>query len=83
MEALDVDVGPPEAAGLVVVLFRYRVAEADAGAAVQAPVRLLVDPALAVGVGGDQPRGEEVRFDGLCLLGECRAELAGEDAGRR
>lgn len=63
------DVGAPEAAGLVVVLGGDGVAEADAGGAVEAGVGLLVDEALAVGVGGDEVAGEAVRFDGLGEVG--------------
>lgn len=68
-ERLDVDVGAPEAAGLVVVLGGDGVAEADAGAAVEAGVGLLVDEALAVGVGGDEVAGEAVRLDGFGEVG--------------
>lgn len=64
-ERLDVDVGAPEAAGLVVVLGGDGVAEADAGGAVEAGIGLLVDEARAVGVGGDEVAGEAVRFDGF------------------
>lgn len=63
------DVGAPEAAGLVVVLWGDGVAEADAGAAVEAGVGLLVDEALAVGVGRDEVAGEAVRLDGFGELG--------------
>lgn len=65
------DVGAPEAAGLVVVLLGDVVAEADAGAAVEAVVGLLVDAALAVGVWRDEVAGKAVRFYRLCGPGDC------------
>lgn len=68
-ERLYVDVGAPEAAGLVVVFGGDGVAEADAGAAVEAGVGLLVDEALAVGVGRDEVAGEAVRLDGFGEVG--------------
>ena len=59
------DVGPPVAPGLVVVLGGDVVAKADARGAVEALVGLFVDLAGAVGVGGDEVGGEAVGFDGF------------------
>ncbi|CAG9979110.1 unnamed protein product [Clonostachys byssicola] len=68
-EALDEDVWPPEPLGLDLVLLRDVVAELDAGGAVKAPVRLLVDLAFAVGVGRDDFVGEAGGLDRLGLEG--------------
>lgn len=65
------DVGAPEAARLVVVLGGDVVAEADAGGAVEAGVGLLIDAAVAVGVGRDEVAWEAVRLDGFGWAGGC------------
>lgn len=77
-------IGPPVTPRLVLVLLRDDVAEADARAAVQTLVGLLVDAALAVGVRRDEVGGEAVRLDGLGLDGRRGREGSrGETAWRR
>lgn len=67
-------VGPPLATGLDLVAFRDCVAEADAGAAVQPGVGLLVVVSLAEGVGRDfEPshvRLARYRGDGDVAVGD-------------
>lgn len=78
---LDVHVGPPEAPRLDAVLVAHVVAELDAGAAVEAPVRLLVDLRRAVGVGRDDAGREAVGLEGLGREGRRRGEWCAGDRG--
>lgn len=76
VEGPDLDVRSPEAPGLVLVFRCDLVAESDAGVAIEATIRLLVECPLAVGVGRHHGNGEAVRPHGLGLETLCRAEGA-------